>query len=115
MEDRSEEQSLGIGKPQRQDLKGGDMAKIEDILGGSPVAILVKLAIVSIVVGVILSATGLQPFDVLHGVKRLLIEFYNLGWGAVEQVLSWLLTGAVIVIPVWLLIRLLSAGSKRKS
>ncbi len=90
------------------------MAKLDDLLGGRPATVLLKLVIVSIVVGVILAATGLQPFDVLDAVKRLFMEIYNLGWGAIELLLGWLLTGALIVVPIWILIRVFSVGAGRK-
>jgi hypothetical protein len=33
-----------------------------------------------------------------------------MGFGAVEQVGRYLLLGAVVVVPVWLILRLLNAG-----
>ena len=39
--------------------------------GGSPLAVLGRLILLSILVGVILSALGLDPFDIIHSVERL--------------------------------------------
>jgi hypothetical protein len=41
------------------------------------------------------------------------LRIYNLGFGAFESVLGYMLLGAVVVIPVWLLARLLSGLSRR--
>ena len=64
--------------------------------------------------GIVLAATGLQPFDVLEGVKRLAAEIYEMGFGAVEKAFGWFLTGALIVVPIWLLLRLFKVGAGRK-
>ena len=39
-------------------------------VGGSPMGVLVRLILVSILVGVILSALGLDPFDIIHSIER---------------------------------------------
>jgi len=60
-------------------------------VGGSPMGVLVRLILVSILVGVILSALGLDPFDIIHSIERLIRSIWNLkirsrvGWA----VLRW--------------------------
>ncbi len=39
------------------------------IFGGSPLAVLVRLLLVSILVGVVLSAFGLDPFDIVRSIE----------------------------------------------
>jgi len=86
---------------------------MEKFLGGSPLAVLARLVILSIVVGIVLAALGLQPFDVINGVKRLFNSLYEMGFDAVEKAFGYLLTGAIIVVPLWFVIRLMSAGRNR--
>jgi hypothetical protein len=76
------------------------------ILGGSPGSVLLKLIFMSIVVGAFLSLFGLTPPDLLRGAKELLDRIMDLGFGAVRQVLRYFVYGAMIVVPVWLLMRL---------
>jgi len=79
------------------------------ILGGSPLAVLGRLILVSILVGVILSALGLDPFDIVHSVERLIRSIWNMGFDAVRWVWRYFLLGAVIVIPIWIIARLVNA------
>jgi hypothetical protein len=79
------------------------------ILGGSPLAVLGRLILVSILVGVILSALGLDPFDIVHSVERLIRSIWNMGFDAVRWVWRYFLLGAVIVIPIWIVTRLVNA------
>jgi hypothetical protein len=66
--------------------------------GGSPLAVLGRLLLVSILVGVILSVLGLDPFDIVHSLDRLIRSLWR-----------YFLLGAVIVIPIWLIMRLINA------
>ena len=83
------------------------------IIGGSPLAVLGRLILVSILVGVILSALGLDPFDIVRSVERLIRSIWNMGFDAVRWVWRYFLLGAVIVIPIWLIMRLVNAPRGR--
>jgi hypothetical protein len=76
------------------------------ILGGSPGSVLLKLIFMSILVGAALSLFGLTPPDLLQGMRALIDGIMDLGFGAVREVLRYFVYGAVIVVPVWLLMRL---------
>ena len=78
-------------------------------VGGSPLGVLVRLILVSILVGVILSALGLDPFDIIHSVERLIRSIWNMGFDAIRWLWRYFLLGAVIVIPIWILMRLFNA------
>jgi Domain of unknown function (DUF6460) len=77
--------------------------------GGSPLAVLGRLILLSILVGVILSALGLDPFDIIHSVERLVRSIWNMGFDAFRWLWRYFLLGAVIVIPIWILVRLFNA------
>jgi len=79
------------------------------IFGGSPLAVLGRLALVSILVGVILSALGLDPFDIVHSIERLLRTIWNMGFDAFRWLWRYFLLGAVLVIPVWIIMRVVNA------
>jgi Domain of unknown function (DUF6460) len=74
--------------------------------GGSPAAVLMRLVAVSFVLGVILSALGVSPFDIINGLRNLVRRIYELGWDSVEWIFRYFLLGAVIVFPIWLIVRL---------
>ena len=83
------------------------------VFGGSPLAVLARLALVSILVGVILSALGLDPFDIVRSVERLIRHIWNMGFDAVRWLWRYFLLGAVIVIPIWTVVRLINAPRGR--
>ena len=80
---------------------------MEQFFGGNPGLVLVRLAILSLVVGVLLAALGFSPFDILESIRELVARIYDLGWTAVEKAGRYFLLGAVIVFPVWLVMRVL--------
>ena len=81
--------------------------------GGSPLAVLGRLLLVSVLVGVVLSVLGLDPFDILHSLERLVRSIWNLGFDAFHWLWRYFLLGAVIVIPIWLIMRLVNAPRGR--
>jgi hypothetical protein len=86
---------------------------VAKIFGGSPLGVLFRLILVSVLVGVILSALGLDPFDIIHSIERLVRSIWNMGWDAVRWLWRYFLLGAVIVIPIWLIMRLVNAPRGR--
>jgi hypothetical protein len=79
------------------------------IFGGSPLAVLGRLVLVSILVGVVLSTLGLDPFDIVQSLERLIQSIWNMGFDAFRWLWRYLLLGAVIVVPVWIVLRLINA------
>lgn len=76
-------------------------------LGGSPLSVAVRLAMLSVVVGVILSTFGLDPFDIIESIETLVRTVWNMGFDAIFWVWRYFLLGAVLVVPVWLVVRLM--------
>jgi hypothetical protein len=82
---------------------------VQRFFGGPPVAVLGRLVLLSILVGVILTAIGLDPWNILESVERLIRHIWNMGFDAVRWLWRYFLLGAVIVVPIWLLVRLAKA------
>lgn len=78
---------------------------IERFFGGNPALVLARLAIISLIVGVVLAALGFSPYDLVQTVRDLIQRLYDMGFAAVEKGLRYFLLGAVIVFPIWLLMR----------
>ena len=88
---------------------------MERFLGGSPLMIALRLAIISLVVGIIMSALGISPQNLVYRLRNFLQAIYDLGFDSIEWILQYLMLGALVVIPVWLITRLLSLGRTRKN
>ncbi len=82
-------------------------------LGGSPLAVAVRLIVVSFVVGFLLDAFGLDPTTLLGDVVRTARHIVEYGFSDLRQFGRILLTGAMVVVPVWIVLRLLDAGRTR--
>ena len=79
------------------------------IFGGSPLAVLVRLFLVSILVGVVLSAFGLDPYDIVRSIERLIRSIWNLGFDAFRWLWRYFLLGFAIVLPIWIIMRVVNA------
>ena len=87
--------------------------RFERLFGDSPARLLVRLAILSLVVGVVLAALGGEPYDIVASALRFVDRIWSMGFDAVDRVWRYFLLGAVVVIPVWLVLRLLNVGRNR--
>jgi hypothetical protein len=81
---------------------------VRSFLGGHPVAVVVRLALVCLLVGLLLSLFGITPRNFFQSIDDLARRIYDLGFGAIEWLLEYMLLGAMLVIPIWLILRLLS-------
>jgi hypothetical protein len=86
---------------------------VNRFLGGPPLAVLGKLILLSILIGVVLSALGLDPLNIFSSLQRLIRDVWNMGFDAIRWLWQYFLLGAVIVIPIWLLSRLFGAPRGR--
>lgn len=77
-------------------------------LGDTPLRVLVKLLILSVVAGFLMSVFGLYPDDILYAVRNFVLDIWHSGFAALGRIGDYLLLGAVIVIPIFIVIRLLS-------
>ncbi len=81
---------------------------LDRFLGGSPAAVAMKLILVSLIVGALMMWLNLHPIDVWHGLVRFADRIWSLGFDAVREVGEYILAGAMIVLPVWLVLRVLN-------
>jgi Family of unknown function (DUF6460) len=82
---------------------------VQRFLGGRPLSVAVRLILLSILVGVVLHAVGLDPWNIIASVQRLILQFWDMGFDAVRWVWRYFLLGAVLVVPIWLIARLVRA------
>ena len=63
----------------------------------------------SLVVGFAMSVFGVHPQDVVDGAINLFRDAMRDGFGVFRNIGAYILTGAVLVVPIWFLIRLAKA------
>jgi hypothetical protein len=76
--------------------------------GGAPILVLLRLLLVSLIVGAMLMWLDIHPQDIFRGVQRFVMRLWNMGFDAIRDVAQFIIAGAAIVIPIWLVMRLLA-------
>jgi hypothetical protein len=83
------------------------------LLGDTPGRVAVRLILMSLLVGFLMAMFGISPNDIFRSVERFFAGIFDNGFGVLRDAWGYVLTGAMIVIPVWIIMRLASAGRKR--
>jgi hypothetical protein len=86
---------------------------VQRFFGGSPLAVIVRLILLSILVGVVLAALGFDPQNLLPSIRRLIQRVWDMGWDAVHWAWSYFVLGAIVVVPIWFIVRMVKAQKQR--
>jgi hypothetical protein len=81
--------------------------------GGPPLSVIFRLVLLSILIGVILEVLGLDPWNVIDSLRRLILRIWDMGFDAVRWLWRYLLLGAALVVPIWLIMRLMGVARGR--
>ncbi|MBO6814189.1 MAG: hypothetical protein JJ891_04965 [Rhizobiaceae bacterium] len=84
--------------------------KLTTFLGDSPARVIVKLLVISFVVGVLLSYFNFTPYEIWLAVKEFFVRLWELGFDAIGKVGQYLLAGALVVVPVFFILRFMKLG-----
>ena len=82
------------------------MSTLDRLLGGSPLGVLIRLIFLSLLVGAFMAFLGITPFRLVEGLFDWITSILDLSLDTVKEIGLWVLYGAVIVVPLWLLSRL---------
>ncbi len=86
-------------------------AVVNRFLGGPPLAVAARLILLCVLVGVILAALGFDPGNIVESIRRVVESIWNMGFDAVRWAWRYFLLGAIVVIPIWLIVRFVRAPS----
>ena len=89
-----------------------DESLLTRFIGGSPIAVLMRLFILSLVVGALLIWLDIRPYEIFHILERFVQRIWLMGFDAIREITSYVLAGAVIVVPIWLILRLMNMRGK---
>ena len=81
--------------------------------GGRPLSVIFRLALLSVLVGFILKVLGLDPFDIIRSIRELFQTIWDMGFDAFDRLWRYFALGAVLVVPIWLVVRLFRAPRGR--
>lgn len=88
--------------------------RLTHFLGDTPGRTLIKLAAVSMIVGIIMSALQFTPVDLWYAMRDFFWWLYQLGFEAFERIGIYFLYGALVVVPVFVIMRLMTAGRRHE-
>ena len=86
---------------------------VNRFFGGPPLSVIFRLILLSLLIGVILQVLGLDPWNIFDSLRRLVLRVWDMGFDAVRWLWRYLLLGAVVVVPIWLIVRLMRVAQDR--
>ncbi|PSJ60338.1 DUF6460 domain-containing protein [Pseudaminobacter soli (ex Li et al. 2025)] len=84
------------------------MSELTRFLGDTPFRVFLKLVVVSFLVGIAMSFFGWSPYDIFYQLRDFVVQIWNMGFKAIDRFVGYFLLGAAVVIPVFVVLRLLS-------
>ena len=91
------------------------MSGLTRFLGDTPLRVFVRLLVLSFIVGLVLSALSIRPADIYWWVERTILHIYDMGFAFFTDSFGYLIAGALIVVPLFLLSRLFRMGGRRRT
>ncbi|MEN6542526.1 DUF6460 domain-containing protein [Parvibaculum sp.] len=79
---------------------------MERLFGGPILPTLIKLAAASVVVGLLLAFFGIKPIDLWYDFLDTVVRIWHMGFDAIDWSVKYFALGAVVVVPIWLVVRL---------
>lgn len=84
------------------------MTALTRFLGDTPWRVIIKLLLVSLVVGYIMHFFGWTPVDIFYSIRNAVFDIWHTGFAALGRFFGYVLIGAAVVVPVFLIARAIS-------
>ncbi|RWX76917.1 hypothetical protein EPK99_14735 [Neorhizobium lilium] len=81
---------------------------VNNFLGDSPGRTIIKLVVVCLIVGFVLAFLGFTPDNIVSSLRYHFLDLWYNGFVAMGRVGNYLMLGAIVVIPVFIILRLMS-------
>ena len=89
--------------------------RLNRFLGDTPLRVALRLIALSFIVGLILSALNIRPLQVYRWVERAILRIYDMGFAVFREAFDYLVVGALIVVPIFIIMRLIKLGGRRRA
>lgn len=87
--------------------------RLTRFLGDRPLRVAFRLLVLSFVVGLVLATLDIHPVELWEWAERIILRVYDMGFEALEKAGRYLALGALIVVPLFLLVRLVKFAGRR--
>jgi Mn2+/Fe2+ NRAMP family transporter len=74
-----------------------------------------KILALSFVVGLIVAVAGIDPADLWRDLAGTVREIWSLFWDIGEEAVRYVILGAIIVVPIWLIVVALQRATARRN
>jgi hypothetical protein len=92
-----------------EDARPPSRSPLERLIGGRPLSVALRLVLLSLLVGFVMSIFGFNAADLVRGTIDMVREALRDGAGMFRHMGGYILTGAAVVVPIWLLLRVTRA------
>lgn len=75
-------------------------------MGGSPLGVFARLVFLSFLVGAVLAWLDIRPAEIMWWAQDVVHRVWAFGFDGLRDAFGYILVGAMIVVPLWLLSRL---------
>jgi hypothetical protein len=82
--------------------------QVNRALGDTLGRTIIKLIVVSLIVGFVLAMFGFTPDNIVANIRYYVLDLWYNGFRALGSVGEYLMLGAIIVIPIFVVLRLMS-------
>lgn len=86
---------------------------IVQLLGDTPFRVAIRLLIMSLVVGFLMAVFQVDAVDIFRSVQRFFANIVANGFESLGVAGTYILAGAAVVIPVWVVMRLFAYTKRR--
>lgn len=84
---------------------------MDKIFGGAVIPTLFKLALLSFIVGLVFAMFGIDPVDLWREFGATIQKAWTMVFDAIGWGWSYAVLGAIVVLPVWIIYRLILAAT----
>ena len=85
--------------------------RLTRFLGDSPLRVFLRLVALSFLVGLVLSVLNIRPWQIYRWIERFIERIWSMGFEFLGDAMEYLVLGALIVVPIFILMRLIRLGS----
>jgi hypothetical protein len=83
-------------------------------MSNTAVSTIVKIAIISLLVGLALAFFDISPRSLAENLGETVVDIYEVVLNFLKWSLKYVLLGAVVVVPIWLVFLLIGLTKKKK-
>ena len=98
-------------EPPRAAYQGGATSSgLRRFLGGSPMGVFLRLLFLSVLVGAFMAMLGITPGLLFWRVVDSVQDLVHLAATQLHDITGWVVAGAIVVVPLWLIARLFAVS-----